>query len=140
METIYVPFLKDTRSEIKRVAIYYLLFGLQLRKPEIKETALKELINEHNDIDLRLTCITGLANAYMDTDDAELLSVFFSHFIDKNEEEDIRSECFVGMMKLHGLNSVQIINKNKNQIIVSFEDLHFDGFEKELSEIRQIVG
>ncbi|MHA4810289.1 hypothetical protein ACX0G9_19405 [Flavitalea flava] len=139
LETVYVSFLKDSRSEIKRVAIYCLLFGLQIQKPGIKEIALKELRDKQNDIDLRLTCITGLAQAYIDTDDREILSVFYSQFVDEEEEDDARSECFVGMMKLHGLNSVQIVGKNKNQIIMSLEDLHFDEFEKELSEIRRIV-
>ena len=139
METIYLPFLKDDRSEIRRVAIYCLLFGLKIRKPEIKEAALENLRDQRSDIDLRSTCISGLSQAYMGTDDKELLSIFYDLFADEEEDGDIRTVCFVGMIHLHGLNSVQILNKNRNQIIMSFEDVHFDEFEKELSEIRRIL-
>jgi hypothetical protein len=86
-----------------------------------------------------VTCISGLAQAYMGTDDRELLSVFYSLFVNEEEESEIRLECFVGMMILHGLNSAQIVNKNRNRIIMSFEDLHVVEFEKELSEIGRIV-
>jgi hypothetical protein len=139
LESIYIPFLKDDRSEIRRVAVYCLLFGLKIQKPEIKEAALEYLRNMRSDIDLRATCISGLSQAYMGTDDRELLSLFYDLFANEEEDEDIRTECFSGMMKLHGLNSVQILNKNRNQVIMSFEDVHFDEFEKELSEIRRIV-
>jgi len=139
MEAIYIPFLKDARSEIRRVAIYCLLFGLKIRKMEIKEIALHELRNNHNDIDLRVSCISGLSQAYMATDDGEILSLFYSLFVDEGEDSDIRLESFVGMMILHGLKSAQIMSKNRSRPYMSFEDLHVDEFAKELSEIRRIV-
>jgi hypothetical protein len=81
----------------------------------------------------------GLAQAYMGTDDKELLSAFYILFKDEEEDSDIRTDSFVGMLQLHGLNSVEILNKNQNQVIISIRDIHFNEFEKELAEVERIL-
>jgi hypothetical protein len=139
LETIYSRFLEDKRTEIKRVAIYCLLFGLQIRKSEYKKVALTELKNKLGDSDLRLTCASGLAQAYLATDDKDLLSVFYSIFNDPDEDEGIRSESFVGMMKVHGMNSTKILEKNLNKIIMSVDDLYLENFEQEIDEIKGLI-
>lgn len=111
LETIYSRFLEDKRTEIKRVAIYCLLFGLQLRKPEYKRIALVDLDNKLGDFDLRLSCAAGLGQAYHATDDVDILSVFYSIFNDQGVDEGIRTECFIGMMKVHGLIALKFLQR-----------------------------
>ena len=139
LETIYSRFLEDKRTEIKRVAIYCLLFGLQIRKSEYKKVAFTELKNKFGDFDLRLSCASGLAQAYFATDDKDLFSVFYSIFNDQDEDEGIRSECFIGMMKVHGMNSTEILEKNLNKIIMSVDDLFLENFEQEIDEIKGLI-
>jgi len=139
LETIYSRFLEDKRTEIKRVAVYCLLFGLQIRKLEYKKIALADLDDKFGDSDLRLTCASGLAQAYQATYEEDILSVFYSIFNDKDADEGIRTECFVGMMKVHGLNSTEILDKNFNKIIMSIDDLHLENFEKEIYEIKDLI-
>lgn len=139
LETMYFQFLEDKRTEIKRVAIYCLLFGLQIRKNEYKKVALKDLMDMSEDFDLRLTCASGLGQAYQATDDKDLLSVLYSIFNDQEDDEGIRTECFVGMLKIHGMNSLEILEKNLNRIIMSMDDLYLDNFEQEIIEIKDLV-
>ena len=75
----------------------------------------------------------------MATDDRELLSTFNLLFKDEEEDVDIRTEAFVGMMKLHGLNSVQIAKRNNNKIVFSISDIHLEEFSDELLEIDKII-
>jgi hypothetical protein len=139
LESIYSEFLEDKRSEIKRVAIYCLLFGLKIKKPEYKKAALLSLENKANDFDLRLTCISGLSQTYFATDDKELLNLFFSIFNDQEEDEDIRTEAFTGMMKIHGIDSRDLLSKNSDKIIMSIDDIELGNFEQEIEDIKKII-
>jgi hypothetical protein len=139
LETIYSKFLNDKRSEIRRVAIYCLLFGLQIKKPEYKNKALLNMKDKSNDLDLRRTCISGLAQAYFATDDQEILNTFYSTYNNHDEDEDLRAESFVGMLKVHGLNSAEILNKNNNKLIMYVDDIEFAHYEREIEDIKDIL-
>ena len=139
LETIYAEFLNDKRSEIRRVAFYCLLFGLKIKKPEYRQAALLNLMNKTSDYDLRLTCASGLAQAYFATDDKELLGAFFSIFNDQEEDEDIRTEAFTGMMKIHGIDSKELLNRNSNKIVMSIDDIDLENFEQDFEEIKSLL-
>ncbi|SEP48188.1 hypothetical protein [Niastella yeongjuensis] len=139
LETIYSEFLNDKRSEIKRVALYCLLFGLKIKKPEYRQAALITLTDKASDFDLRLTCVSGLAQAYFATDDKGLLGTLFTIFNDQEEDEDIRTEAFTGMMGIHGINSVELLSKNSNKIVMSMDDIKLENFEQEIKEIKVLL-
>lgn len=139
LETIYSEFLNDKRSEIRRVAIYCLLFGLKIKKPEYRQAALLNLTNKASDFDLRLTCASGLSQAYFATDDKELLGILFSIFNNQEEDEDIRTEAFTGMMGVHGMDSRELLSRNSNKIVMSMDDIDIGSFEQEIEEIKTLL-
>lgn len=139
LESIYSSFLKDNRIEIRRIAIYCLLFGLKIRNPEYREFALLNLKDKEIDFDMRLFCASGLAAAYMGTDDKELLFTLNSIFNDPEEDEDLAAKCFEGMMQILGMSSVEIVRRNQNKIIFTLKDLHLHEFEEELSKVKEIL-
>jgi hypothetical protein len=140
LESVYSDFLNDKRSEIKRVAIYCLLFGLKIKKPKYRQIALLNLKNKASDFDLRLTCASGLSQAYFGTDDIDILKLFFSTFNDQDEDEEIRTEAFTGMMKIHGIDSRDLLSINSDKIIISIDDIELSDFEQEIEEIKKIIG
>lgn len=139
LENVFNSFLSDERSEIKRVSIYGLLFALKIRNIRYKRTALQYLEDDTNDFSLRLMCVSGLAEAYMGTEDLYLVKLFYFMFNKADEDDDIRTECFVGLMKLLGLSSVEMMRKNQNRVIISFNDINMTDFLQEINKIEQLV-
>ncbi|MBL3657116.1 hypothetical protein [Fulvivirga sediminis] len=138
LEKLYSSFLLDDRSEIKRIAIYALLFGLKIQKDRYKNFALDNLQDTENDYDLRLTCISGIGQAYRNTREPLILSILSTLYNDSTEDLNIRAECFSSMMRVYGLDSKEMVKKN-NCIIVSFEDIEQDNFNDELNNIAVII-
>jgi len=138
LENIYSDFLNDNRSEIKRISIYALLFFLKIKKDEYKEIALKWAQNADNREDLRLFCMAGLIQAYAGSKDPQLLSFFFDIFTELNEDEDLRAEGFVGMMKILGLSTVEIMQKNQNRLVIAFDDIDIENFGYEMDIVKKL--
>ena len=127
LEKTFSSFLNDKRNEIKRVSIYGLLFALKIRNERYKKFALKYALDTESSFNLRLMCMSALAEAYMGLEDIEILSLFFNVFKNEDEDEDIRAQSFIGMMKLLGISSAEITRQNQNTVIISFDDINLEG-------------
>ncbi len=138
LEDIYVTFLDDTRIEIKRVSIYCLLFGLKIRKDRYKNIALLHLQDIEADFDLRLACISGLSQAYLESKDCEIVTVFYSVYKNEAEDGDIRSECFTGLLRLLGVTTVELIQIN-GALIVGLDDIDLNKFSGYFAEIECLI-
>lgn len=138
LERIYRQFLQDNRPQIKRISIYALLFGLKLKNEHYAQVAIENVLNLDNDLDLRLTCLSGLAECYYETKDQKLLTLFYHFFISNSEDSDVRAQSFIGIMKILGMTSIEIMKKNSNKIVVSFDDIQVENFSSELQKVRKI--
>jgi glycerophosphoryl diester phosphodiesterase len=139
IEKILDSFLSDERTEIKSVSIYGLLFGLKIRKEKYKEFALTNIIDEQANFDLRLKCISSVSEAYQGSKDNLLLETLFNTFYKNEEDSDIKTESFIGMMKLMNYTSVEIMRKNQNTVIISFDDININQFKSEIDKIIGII-
>lgn len=122
LRKLYESFLKDDRSEIKRIAIYAILFGLKIKNNKFLDIALSELSDDSADIHMRLTCVSSLASAYFSTDEKQILSVFEGIYFNDKEDDNLRTECFLGILKVQGLTSSEIVIKNGG-IVVELKDI-----------------
>jgi hypothetical protein len=138
LEGLYSSFLKDERSSIRQVSIYALLFGLQIKNDIYKQKAIEFICDLRSSFDLRLFSLSGLSQAYANTHDLELLSVFYSLFRDEAEDGDIRATSFTGMMRVIGSSTVEIIRKNGN-VIIGYEDIQLDEFVDQIREVERII-
>lgn len=138
LEKTYTSFLEDNRSEIRRISIYALLFGLKIKKDKYRDFALRNLEDLENDLDMRLTSTSSIAQAYMGTKEVKILSTLSNIFENTDEDEDLRVECFTAMLKILGLSSTKIIEKNERALI-SFDDLNIEAFYKEMDEVKKMT-
>jgi len=138
LENIYCGFLNDDRNEIKRISVYALLFFLKIKKDKYKVIALKWAQNMDNNEELRLSCMAGLSQAYTGSKDPQLLSFFFNVFTELNEDEDLRAESFVGMMKVLGLSTIEITRKNQNRLVIAFDDIDIESFGYEMNIVKKL--
>lgn len=138
LEGIYASFLNDDRSSIRQISIYALLFGLQIRNNIYKQKAVEFIRDLRSDFDLRLFSLSGLSQAYMGTCDVELLNIFYSLFMNEQEDSDIRATCFTGMMRLVGMSTPEI-TRNNGSLIISHDDIRIDNFSRQLKEIREMI-
>lgn len=139
LENLYANLLMDQRSEIRRVSIYALLFGLQIQKEKYKNFALENLELIDNNYDLRATCIQAVTKAYSGSKNKQIASTLHFILMNEDDDEDIKVECFVGLLKLIGLSAKEIIQKNSNSIIMEMEDVDLELFTEELKEINEII-
>lgn len=139
LEKIYVSFLTDKRSEIQRISIYCLLFGLQIKNEKYKEFALAKLGSAESDFDMKQFCISGLAIAYKGSKDIKLLDVFYSLYSSVHEDSDLRVAAFTGMMNLLGIESLEILKRNNNIVIFSIDDISTNLFVEEIKSIEKII-
>jgi hypothetical protein len=138
LEDVYCSFLNDNRDEIKKISIYALLFFLKIKKDKYKYVALQWAENIFNNEEFRLFCIAGLSQAFMDSKDPKLLSSFYEIFNNHNEDSDLRTEGFLGMMKVIGLSTIAITQKNENILIMNFDDIQIDNFIQEMQIVNQL--
>lgn len=137
VEKVLVSYLDDSRSSIRRVAIYGLLFGLKIQKEKYKVIAIAFINDPDSDFDLKLFSLSGLSQAYMGTSDVELLRLFYSLY--KNDEDpDIKATCFAGMLRILGLSTVEITQMN-GAVILTEDDIRIEKFGRQLDEIEAIV-
>lgn len=137
LEGVLDSFLDDSRSSIRRVSIYGLLFGLQSKKEKYKNKAIEFIKNSDSDFDLRSFSLSGLSQAYMGTSDIELLRLFYSSYT-TDEDTDIKAACFAGMLRILGLSTIEITQMNGN-VILTEGDINLEKFSQQLDEIRSIV-
>ena len=137
LEKLYSSYLDDERTEIKRIAIYSLLFALKLRKEKYLDFAIENLIDANNDFQLRLTCVSGVTQAYLNTQNKRLTTELYNIYKSFDEDEDIKTESFVGILKVLGLTSKDIIEKN-NKMIIGFQDINLENFSEEVMLIEEI--
>lgn len=138
LENIYCGFLNDDRSEIKRISIYALLFFLKIKKDKYKLVALQWAQDVEKSEELRLFSMAGLSQAYMGSKDPQLLSFFFDVFTEVNEYEDLRASGFEGMMKVLGLSTIDIMQKNQNKLIIAVDDVEIGNFRNEIDTINKL--
>lgn len=138
LENIYSGFLDDNRSEIRKISIYALLFFLKIKKDKYKLLALQWAKNTNNDEELRLCCMAGLSQAYIGSKEPQLLSFFSNVFTNPNEDDNLRTEGFTGMMKVLGLTSIEIMQKNQNNLVISFDDIDVENFSSEFEIIDKL--
>ena len=120
------------------MAIYALLFGLKIKKEIYLEMALLEIENSNSDFDLKLTCLSSVSQAYFASKNEHLLKVLYSVFTDENEDENIRTESFLSMLKVIGINSADIVKRNQG-IIVLFDDINLGEFSDEINKIELLI-
>ncbi|QJB35657.1 hypothetical protein HF324_31895 [Chitinophaga oryzae] len=137
IEKALASYLNDKRSDIKRIAIYGLLFGLKIRHEKYRSIALRFINDPNGDLDLRLFSLSGLSQAYMGTSDVELLKLFYSLY-NHDEDDSIRATCFAGMLRILGLSTVEITRINGSVIIIE-DDIQTEVFARQLGEIRAII-
>lgn len=139
LEGVFSSFLEDKRSSIRRIAIYGLLFGLQIQKDKYRKKALEFVQDSESNFDLRLFSLSGLSQAYQGTKDKELLEFFYSLYSIENEDPDIRATCFAGMLRIFELTTVEIATINGN-VIITMDDIDLNKFSEQLIAIRKIIG
>ena len=139
LEKVFSTFINDERDEIKRIAIYGLLFGLKIKNDIYKNIAVKELGNTYADFDLRLTSLSSVSEAYKGSKDEKLLALFFKIFNSDEEDEDLRTQSFIGMMKLLGMSSLEITKVNNNKVIVGIEDINLSEFSDEILKVKSLI-
>lgn len=137
LEKVYASFLDDQRSEIKRISIYALLFGLKLNNDRYKNLALSEINNPLADFDLKLTCLSSISQAYFGTEDISILKASYGVFLKESEDDDLRFEAFNTVLKTLGLNSASILKKN-GKLLISFDDLNLSSFSEELDRLKSL--
>ena len=138
LEHVYAGFLEDQRNEIKRIAIYGILFGLKIQKDVYLDFALKNKKDIESDFDLRLTCVSGLSAAYFGTKNVKIVSLLFLVFNNIDEDEDIQCTCFTSLLMLIGLSSRDIFLKNKG-LIFNLNDINLGNFKRELQLLTNII-
>ncbi len=139
LEKIYNSFLDDNRSEIRRISIYALLFGLKIQNDKYKEFAIKYSQGINASSALRQMCISGLAEAYGESKDVQILSCFYEIYRNSEEDEDIRGACFTGLMRIIGMTSMEILRMNNDNLIFSSDDINKGLFSDPIAEIEKLI-
>lgn len=139
LEKIYNSFLDDERSEIKRISIYSLLFGLKIQNDKYREFAIKYSREVNASADLRQMCILGLSEAYGESKDVQILSCFYNIYRNSKDDEDIRGACFTSLMRIMGMTSVEILRKNNDILIFSSDDVNSELFSDQIAEIEKLI-
>ncbi|MBC9914075.1 hypothetical protein [Chitinophaga varians] len=137
IEKVLASYLGDSRSSIRRVAIYGLLFGLKIQKEKYRTKAIQFINEPDSDLDLRMFSLSGLSQAYMGTSDVALLKLFYSLY-GSDEDTDMRATCFAGMLRILGLSTMEITQMN-GDVIITQEDINLERFTQQLDEIKTIV-
>ena len=109
-----------------------------MKKDKYKVIALQWAKDVDNSEELRLSCMAGLSQAYAGSKDPQLLSFFFDVFTELNEDEDLRAEGFAGMMKILGLSTIEIMQKNQNRLVIAFDDIDIENFGYEMDIVKKL--
>jgi len=136
---IYEKFLEDKRADIKSIAIKAILFMLKSKDDRYKETAIKYLSDEHEDEDLRMTCASSLAQAYIGSNDARLLKIFYNISFNPVENDYLKATCFDAMMGVIGVTSKELFERNRG-VIEKFSEINTQLYNREIDKIRFLIG
>lgn len=139
LEKILSSFLQDSRSEIRKVAIYGLLFALRLNKEEYRQFAVTCVEDENEDEDLKMSCIMGLGTAYEDSSDKSLIKILYKVLQRSSEDTENRASALTSLLKIIGMTSIEIIQQNNNKIIIEYEDIILENFEEKLNIIQSYL-
>ncbi len=131
-------FLDHPSAEVRSAVMHSLLFVLKIDSDIYRKKALDYSMDHNEDEDLRVKCMSGLAQTYFDSKDKELLKIFDSILYNKAESMYIKSSAFENMLLVYGLSSREIFMRREGFKEFGDEDDLIE-FNKEIKEIQRII-
>jgi hypothetical protein len=133
---VFEQFLADKRSEIKKAAIFSLLFCYRLREARFIDFAVKIVLDDREEDDLRGISMASLGQALFGSKDKNVLKILYSIF-GGAKNDYLRKQSFVSMLRIIGLSSREtLLKKIDDQVSENALML----YKAELSQIKKIIG
>ena len=135
-EEEYRKYFNSEDWVLRKVAVFCLLFALQIDKPEYRHKAIHFVSNKEEDFDVRIWAAAGLAQTYQQTKDEELLNLFIELLADKDENEFLKDTLLSSALLVYGLSfrdqSLRASNESKFREKLTI-------FEKEIIDIKELT-
>jgi len=126
---------------LRESATYALFFMWELVEERLINKALKILINENEDFDVRKWVFSGFPTIYKKINDKRIPQYIYNVFR-FSKDESVRKLCLKALLEIYGIDSKEILLKEvENNIHFNkgtIED-RIELFSKELLEIEQLL-
>lgn len=122
---------------LKKTAIFCLLFALQIDKPEYRKKAIEFINDVNEDEEVRRWSISGLGQTYQNTNDNELIKLFWTKVNDPSEDNSFKSGFVSSILTIIGISSREQLMRT-GKIINSAEFL-IESFEEEFELIKKRI-
>jgi HEAT repeat protein len=129
--------LDSSDWQLRKAALFCLLFALQIDRPEYKEKAMQILKNKSEDEEVRRWAASGLAQTYQRTKHKELLGILLAIVNDPDDNGNIKGSILSSALLIFGLSSREQFLQT-NHLSPSLSIL-IETFSNELNEINKII-
>lgn len=134
-ESLFRTYLYSPEAALREAAVFCLLVVLQIQNPEYRAQALRMTLDEAADFDSRMWAGSGLAVAYKNTRDPELLAAFLAIMDDEASDRHLKVSAVRNVALLVGVSSRgQWLRAQSDSLSVLQEE-----FAAELTTARTLV-
>ena len=115
-ENIYEGFLADNSWELRKAAIFGLLFKLGIKNVKYKNAAISFFIDTNEEFDLRVWALSSSSTAYEGTQDSQLLKEMYFLLNSKDENLLLIESAFFALLGVWGVSAVEVEKKIKRNL------------------------
>ncbi|MEM9300444.1 MAG: hypothetical protein AAGA64_18965 [Bacteroidota bacterium] len=136
-DNFYEQFLFDQRPDIRKAAVFSLLFCSRSQKNIHINKTVEFLIDKNEDSDLRIMSASSLGQALFGSNDKKTMKMLYKVFIDE-KYSFIGSACLAALLKIIGVSTRDMFFRGFDSSTEMNDDIEA-AFSSELKLIKKVV-